>query len=236
MKHTPRQLSRREAIGLIGAAGAALTAACGDDPTSPTPISGSPTTPTTPSPGPSTCVVTPTETVGPFPTMGDFLRGDIREGRPGIPLTLIITVVNASRACAAVVGAQVGVWQCDAAGDYSQYGTARAQTYLRGIQITDVAGSVTFTTIYPGWYQGRATHVHVEVVNQGRSVKVTQLAFPEDVTAAVYRTGVYAAKGPNPLGNAADGVFRDGFADELVMLRGDTTTGFTGTIQIGVEL
>jgi protocatechuate 3,4-dioxygenase beta subunit len=67
---------------------------------------------------------------------------------------------------------------------------------------TDANGRVTFTTIYPGWYQGRATHIHVEVTVAGRSVKVTQIAFPEDVTAAVYRSGVYASKGQNPTTNA----------------------------------
>ena len=63
---------------------------------------------------------------------------------------------------------------------------------------------MTFITIYPGWYQGRATHIHVEVTINGRSVKVTQIAFPEDVTAQVYRTGVYASSGQNPT-NQDDG-------------------------------
>ena len=95
---------------------------------------------------------------------------------------------------------------------------------------------MTFTTIYPGWYQGRATHIHLEVTVNGRSVKVTQIAFPEDVTAQVYRTGIYASSGQNPTTNARDNVFSDGVADELVALVGDTTSGYTGNFQVGVAL
>jgi protocatechuate 3,4-dioxygenase beta subunit len=83
------------------------------------------------------------------------------------------------------------------------------QTYLRGIQTTNSSGQVTFTTIYPGWYQGRATHIQVDVARNGVSVKVTQIAFPESVNAAVYATGVYASRGSNPTSNARDGIFAD---------------------------
>jgi protocatechuate 3,4-dioxygenase beta subunit len=96
---------------------------------------------------------------------------------------------------------------------------------------------VTFVTIYPGWYQGRATHIHVEVSLNGRSVKVTQIAFPEDVTASVYRTGVYASSGQNPTTNARDNVFSDGVAEEMIAITGgDATSGFTSTFQVGVAL
>jgi hypothetical protein len=82
-------------------------------------------------------------------------------------------------------------------------------TFLRGIQTTDASGRVTFTTIFPGWYQGRATHIHVEVKIGGTAVKVTQIAFEESVIAAVYATGVYGSKGRNPTSNAGDMVFAD---------------------------
>jgi protocatechuate 3,4-dioxygenase beta subunit len=201
-------LTRREAVRLLGVAGAALTAACNGTPTSPTPVvettpaSTTGTTTVPPTTTTATCALTPSETVGPYPSLQDFFRSDIREGRAGLPVTLNITVVNANNACAPVADAAVDIWQCDADGTYSQYGNARAETFLRGIQSTDANGRVTFTTIYPGWYQGRATHIHVEVTVAGRSVKVTQIAFPEDVTAAVYRSGVYASKGQNPTTNA----------------------------------
>ena len=122
--------------------------------------------------------MTPTETLGPYPSLTDLFRSDIREGKAGTVLNLTVNVVNANSGCAAVSGANVEIWHVDAAGNYSQYGTQTAQTYLRGIQTTNSNGEVTFTTIYPGWYQGRATHIHLEVTVNGRSVKVTQIAFP----------------------------------------------------------
>jgi protocatechuate 3,4-dioxygenase beta subunit len=147
-----------------------------------------------------------------------------------------VKVVNVNNSCAPVAGASVDIWQCDATGNYSQYGSQRTLTYLRGTQTTDDNGRSTFTTVYPGWYQGGATHIHVEVKVGGRSVKVTQIAFPEDITAAVYRTGVYAGSGQNPTTNQRDNVFSDGFADELVTLAGDTTNGYSGEFQAGVAL
>ena len=182
------------------------------------------------------CAVTPSETIGPYPSLSDFVRSDIREGKPGLPVTLAITVVNVNNACAPVAGATVDIWQCDADGNYSQYGSERNLTYLRGIQTTDANGLATFITIYPGWYQGRATHIHVEVTVNGRSAKVTQIAFPEDITAQVYRTGVYASSGQNPTTNARDNVFSDGTSEELVTLVGDTTNGYTGAFRIGLTV
>ena len=243
-----KRLNRREALGLLGAAGAALTAACsGDTPTSPSAVAATtstttttipPTTTTPPTTGTAgTCAVSPNETIGPYPSLADFVRSDIRENKQGLPLTLTISVVNTNAACAAVSGAVVDVWQCDADGNYSQYGSERNLTYLRGLQTTDSNGRVTFVTIYPGWYQGRATHIHVEVTLNGRSVKVTQIAFPEDVTATVYRTGVYASSGQNPTTNARDNVFSDGVASEMITITGgDTTSGYTATFQVGIAL
>ena len=184
-----------------------------------------------------TCVVSPNETIGPYPSLADFTRSDIRETKQGLPLTLTITVVNTNNSCAPVSGAVVDIWQCDADGNYSQYGSERNLTYLRGLQTTDANGRVTFVTIYPGWYQGRATHIHVEVTINGRSAKVTQIAFPEDVSASVYRTGVYASSGQNPTTNSRDGVFSDGVANELITITGgDTTNGYTGTFQVGASV
>lgn len=125
----------------------------------------------------------------------------------------------------AVANANVEIWQCDAAGNYSQYGSQAGQTYLRGIQTTNASGEVTFTTIYPGWYQGRATHIHVEVTINNVSVKTTQIAFAESVNAAVYATGSYASRGGNPTSNASDNVFSDSLASELVTPSGDPTNG-----------
>jgi protocatechuate 3,4-dioxygenase beta subunit len=186
--------------------------------------------------GTTNCAVSPSETVGPYPSLGDYLRRNITDGKPGLPLALTITVVNAASSCGPVANASVEIWQCDHQGVYSEYGEGRGQTFLRGIQLTDAQGQVTFETVYPGWYQGRATHIHGEVTIGGRSVKVTQIAFPEDVTAQVYRTGVYAAKGQSTTTNARDNVFVDSVSQEMITLSGSTTSGFTGTFTVGVSV
>jgi len=227
-----KRVSRREAILAIGGAGAALGFGCGGS--SPTSPEAATTTTTTPTTGSAACAVTPSETAGPFPSLTDLIRSDIREGKAGATLTLTITVVNTSNNCAPVANASVEIWQCDAAGNYSQYGTQTTQTYLRGIQTTNSGGQVTFTTIYPGWYQGRATHIHIEVTRNGVSSKVTQVAFPESVNAAVYATGVYASRGTNPTANARDGIFADSLDSETATVSGDAGSGFTAAFRVAI--
>jgi protocatechuate 3,4-dioxygenase beta subunit len=229
-----KQIGRREAIGMLGAASAALALGCGSES-----VTGPSTTTTTTTTTPvtsSACAVTPAETIGPYPSLTDLVRSDIREGKSGTTLTLTIAVVNTNAGCNPVSGANVEIWQCDAAGNYSQYGTQTAQTYLRGIQTTNSNGEVTFTTVYPGWYQGRATHIHVEVVRNGSSVKVTQIAFPESANAAVYATGVYASRGSNPTSNSSDGIFADSLASELATVTGDPTSGYTATFRVAISV
>jgi protocatechuate 3,4-dioxygenase beta subunit len=165
-----------------------------------------------------------------------MVRSDVREDRAGTPLTLTVKVVNVNSACAAVSGADVEIWQCDVAGDYSQYGSQAAATFLRGIQTTNAEGEVTFTTIYPGWYQGRATHIHVEVTMSGRSVKVTQIAFPDEISNVVHTQGVYASRGRNPTSTQSDGIFADSLASELVTPTGSPSAGYSATFQVGVSL
>ena len=167
-----------------------------------------------------------------------FYRRDITEDRSGLPLTLTLTIVNANNACSPMPNVTVEVWQCDAAGNYSEYSqpgfNGTGQTFLRGLQITDANGQVTFSTIYPGWYQGRATHIHVDVYRNGSLVKTTQIAFPESVSSAVYATGVYASKGQNTTTNSRDNVFADGTEGEMATVTGTVTGGYTGTLQIGI--
>src|SRR5262249_58722391 len=115
-----------------------------------------------------------------------------------------------------------------------EYSSEASKTYLRGVQTTDASGQVVFTTIYPGWYQGRATHIHVEVKINGVSRKVTQMAFTESVNAAVYASGVYAARGANPTANAADGIFSDSLASELVTPIGSPAAGYTATFPVAI--
>ena len=228
-----RALSRREALGAIGAAAsAALAYGCGDSPTSPTTPASTGTTTTSTN---AACAVTPTETAGPYPSLTDIFRSDIRDGRAGTLLTLTVKVVNANSGCAAVSNANVEIWHCDVQGNYSQYGTQTTETYLRGIQTTNANGEVTFTTIYPGWYQGRATHIHLEVTVGGRSVKVTQMAFPEDISAIVHTQGVYASRGVNSTTNLRDGIFADSLASEMATVAGNPATGMTATFRVAVS-
>lgn len=227
-----KKIGRREALTIMGAAGAAVALGCGDSPTSPT-------TSSVPSSSTSTnaaCSVTPTETVGPYPSLTDLFRSDIRESKQGTVLTLTIKVVNTNAGCAAVSNANVEIWHVDAAGNYSQYGTQTSQTYLRGIQTTNSNGEVIFTTIYPGWYQGRATHIHAEVTIDGVSRKVTQMAFPESVNNTVHSSGVYASRGSNPMSNAADGIFADSLTSELVTPTGSPSSGYAATFQIAIAV
>lgn len=238
MKKRSIGLTRREALAMLGVGGAALSGVgCGDTATSPTPAADA-AAPTGTSG--TSCAVAPSETLGPYPSLTDLFRSDIREGRSGVPLTLTLTVVNVSSGCSPVAGASIDIWQCDADGRYSEYAqpgyNGQGQTFLRGIQVTDAAGRATFTTIYPGWYMGRATHIHVDVAMTGRSVKVTQIAFPEGITSAVYRTGVYATRGQNPTTNAGDNVFADSLASELATVTGDPASGYMATFTVGVAL
>jgi protocatechuate 3,4-dioxygenase beta subunit len=241
-----QKLSRRKALHVLGAAGAALTVGCnGESPTSPTTTttdtSSSTSTGTSGGSGTtSTCAVTPEETAGPYPSKSLIFRSDITEGKSGTPLNLTITVVNVNSSCAAVANATVEIWHCDATGYYSEYTqqgyNGLNDTYLRGAQTTDANGRAVFTSIYPGWYQGRATHIHVEVYVNGRSVKTSQIAFPANINSAVYSEGVYASKGQNPTSNSSDGIFSDGVSLQTATIAGSPSTGYIATWLVGISV
>jgi protocatechuate 3,4-dioxygenase beta subunit len=239
-----KALSRREALEALGAtAGLAMAAACGGS----SPTASPDTTPATG--GSSTtgsCTVTAEETAGPYADrlgmIGNsaFFRRDIREGRAGVPVDLTLAIVNANNNCSAVANANVEIWQCDASGNYSEYAPpgydGTGQTFLRGLQTTDSSGRVTFTTVYPGWYPGRATHIHVKVYVNGSVVKTTQIAFPESTTAEVYESGVYASKGQSPTKNASDSVFSDGTQTEMASVTGSAVAGYEATRNIAISV
>ena len=133
------------------------------------------------------CTLTPEQIEGPFYLDQARIREAISEDKPGVPLQLILRVLEASASCAPIPNAGVDVWHCDALGIYSGYeGVAIAprhvepvddKTFLRGTQLTDAAGAVRFRTIYPGWYTGRTPHVHVKL-RVGAKAVTTQLYFP----------------------------------------------------------
>lgn len=185
------------------------------------------------------CTLYMEQTEGPFYLDGDLLRRDIKEGKPGAPLTLRIQVVSAS-SCEPVAGVAVDVWHCDAVGVYSGYPRqlggidTTGETFLRGTQLTDDAGVAEFETIYPGWYPGRTTHIHFKVRTDVAESMTSQLYFPEDVTESVYRTGVYEARGQKDTANLADGIARTGGSlPPLLSLRmeGDV---FVGTLRVAL--
>ena len=196
----------------------------------------------------SSCAASPTETSGPYPydLSGNsaIFRTDITEGKTGIPLSLTLTIVNSNNSCAAISGARVDIWHCDKDGYYSEYnepgylGTEdnTGKTFLRGIQLSDANGQVKFTTIYPGWYTGRVTHIHVEVFVNSVLKLTTQLAFPDTLNTKIYATSLYSAHGQNSVTNTSDMVFSDSYNSELVTISGDTTNGYTATFKVGVPL
>ncbi len=211
-------------------------------------VAGTIDTGTTPGTGTTTgtCTTTPTETDGPFPTKSpsSLVNANIVSDRTGVPITIKITINNKNSSCAALAGAIVDIWHCDAAGNYSEYGGSGMQStsytsvhFLRGRQTTDANGLVTFTSIFPGWYSGRAPHIHVHVYNAGgTSLLITQIAFPTDVCNTVYTTAApYNTRGKQDTTNASDNVFSDSLASELATVTGSVAAGYTLTHVITVN-
>src|SRR3954466_14475668 len=144
------------------------------------------------------CVLSPELTEGPYYVDGEKLRRNITEGKPGLALQLDLKVVNAST-CKVVKNAAVDIWHCDASGAYSGAVANNPGTnFLRGVQKTNAKGIASFKTIYPGFYPGRAVHVHVKVHVGGNVVHTGQLFFPAAVTSAVYAKAPYAIKATVP--------------------------------------
>ncbi len=180
------------------------------------------------------CVLTPELTEGPYYIAGEKLRRDIREGHPGTRLSLQLRVLNAAT-CKPIRGAAVDIWHADAAGNYSGFGSdTSSRTFLRGIQKSDKNGLAVFTTIYPGWYQGRAVHIHVKVHVGGSVVHTGQLFFADALTAAVYKAAPYAARGKPDTPNARDAIFVNGGKRSLLTVS-KSGTGYVGAIAVGVH-
>lgn len=219
-----------------------------------------------------TCIADPTETNGPYPadgtntasgstsnvlTVSGVLRSDIRSSfinstttAAGVALELTLQLVDVNNGCAAIEGAAIYVWHCDAAGRYSLYSSGvTTESYLRGVQVTDSEGKVTFTTIYPACYSGRWPHIHFEIftggltsASTGRTASlISQLAMPAATNTAVFTGDTrYTASiaNYNAISLSSDNVFGDNSSAQLAQmtptLSGSLTAGYTCTALIGI--
>jgi protocatechuate 3,4-dioxygenase beta subunit len=238
-----RVFSRREFLGVLAAAGGTLTlAACG--PSAPAPsMSSAPSTqavPSTQAPlSPASdgaalavdCLVSPAQAEGPFFVDEMLNRSDIRSDpstgvvKQGTLMTLALAVAEvADGSCRPIPGALVDLWHCDADGVYSAFNDgrtdARGDYSLRGQQLTDEGGRASFITIFPGWYPGRAVHLHFKVrytTEDGSPLEFTsQLYFDDGFTDEVLAGEPYAGRGPRSTRNVNDALFRNG-GEQLVV-------------------
>ena len=223
-------ITRRRAFGLAGAAGATYLFSR---------IGGSPPAAEAAAPA---CVLTPAKTEGPYFVDERLRRSDIRidpvDGsvQPGVPLTLRFVLLSANGDCAPVPGAQVDVWHANASGLYSdeaQNGTS-GHKYLRGYQVTGADGSATFTTVFPGWYSGRAVHIHFKIRKDGYEF-TSQLFFDESVIASVMAESTYSSRGTPDTDNDEDNIYGSDGDELTVALAGDGDGGLTGTFTVGLS-
>lgn len=231
-----------------------------------TPTVTTPTTPTTPA---ASCSVVPEETAGPFPGDGSntsggavanalalsgIVRRDLRSSiagatgvAAGVPLTLQLRLVSTLSRCADLEGLAVYLWHCDREGRYSMYSTGLiGENYLRGVQASAADGVVSFTTIFPGCYDGRMPHMHFEVFRSLASatsfsakVKTSQIAFPTEVCQTVYSQASGYATSLTNLGRisfASDNVFSDGVDSQLAAVTGSVAGGYVATLTVGLAL
>jgi protocatechuate 3,4-dioxygenase beta subunit len=239
-----RGFTRRQSLGMAGAAGGALALGGvagkaiselgGSDEVDAAMVAKS-------------CRLTPEVTEGPFYVDLDKVRRDITEGRPGVPLKLKIPVIDV-RKCKPIHSAAVDIWHCDAGGlysDESSNGTA-GQTFLRGVQLTDKKGFAIIQTVYPGHYTGRATHIHLKVhiggkarggtLRGGRVSHTGQLFFAEPSNSSVYSVAPDSSDTDSRTLNSSDGIYSQaGGSRAEVRLTGSPTAGYVGRIVVGVN-
>jgi protocatechuate 3,4-dioxygenase beta subunit len=208
--------------------------------------------------------LSPEQIAGPYFRNPKLIRRNVSEGMDGIPLVLRLTIVDAMTG-QPVTGALVDIWHCNARGAYSGWSKVNPDkevdvddigsiprtdddTYLRGGQFTDKMGIVRFTTIYPGFYAGRALHIHVAVritagnnyLEERHVAWVGQLYFPEVVSRSVLNAREYSGRAVSPLTNAQD-MFHQRMGGEASTLnihtigRDSNEDGFFGHMTIGVD-
>jgi protocatechuate 3,4-dioxygenase beta subunit len=249
-----RILTRREVLALLG--GAAVAACAPAALASPSPSTASSSAPAnaTVSPGASqivatpACIVVPELTQGPYFVDEKLNRTDIRadasgaSAKAGAQLDLTFNVARVSgSACTALGGATVDVWHCDALGVYSDASDpgfdTKGQKWLRGYQTTDASGVAKFTTIYPGWYQGRAVHIHFKIRYPSGSQTAdftSQLFFDETVNDRVFAAAPYSQKGSGRLRNTGDQIYQQSAGKTLLSVT-PNGGGYAGSFSIGLS-
>jgi protocatechuate 3,4-dioxygenase beta subunit len=246
-----RLLNRREALLALAGVGAAVAlVGCGVSSTATTQATATTASSTTSAGGATpACVARPALTEGPYFVDERLNRSDIRSDpsdgsvRQGALLALAFRVSHLTNACAPLAGASVDVWHCDALGAYSDVSDPNFSTvgkkFLRGYQVTDSSGVAAFTTIYPGWYQGRAVHIHFKIrshANAGAAYEFTsQLFFDDAITDQVYTQAPYNAKGQRTLRNSGDGIFNQG-GQQLLLAPAKAGEGYSATFDIGLQM
>ena len=190
---------------------------------------------------PPACILTPQQTSGPFYFDPRQMRRDITEGRPGIPLRMQLTVVDADR-CEPIENAAVDVWHADSAGLYSGFGdaaldseTGQRPDFMRGVQRTDSDGNVEFITRWPGWYPNRTVHVHFTVQLVAGQAATSQLYFPEKLNDEVQAQAPYSDRGVRSRRNDNDPVLRARDLDALQMTVLPTAIGYRAWHTIGIR-
>ncbi|TAH48201.1 MAG: intradiol ring-cleavage dioxygenase [Chloroflexota bacterium] len=196
------------------------------------------------------CIVRPELTEGPYFVDEKLNRSDIRSDTsdgtvsPGAPLalTVLVSQINGSN-CTTLPNAQVDVWHCDAAGVYSGVTdpgfNSQGSNFLRGYQTTDENGMAKFVTIYPGWYRGRAVHIHFKIRTNPSDANghefTSQWFFDEALTDQVHAQPPYDVSGKRTLLNDGDGIFRQSGGQTMldVSRNGD---GYAATFNIGLQL
>jgi len=221
-------LTRRQALRVLGAAGAASLAALGSRGRALA----------------ATCAAAADKTEGPFFVDEMLRRSDIRvdpsdgSTQEGVPLGLTINVLRSDAECAPASGVQIDLWHANAAGLYSDEASngTSGRKYLRGHQVSDAAGTVAFTTVYPGWYPGRTVHVHLKArVFSGSEATyefTTQLFFDDAVSAEVFAQPPYASRGAQDTTNAQDAIY--GGTTALLVPLTAVGGGYTGTFDLGL--
>ena len=250
-----RILSRREVLALLGVSGAtALLTGC-----LPAGLGGGPpglqggegstdlsTLATANASLPTGCVVRPELTEGPVFVEEDLNRSDIRTDpsngsvSEGVQFDLTFRVSQVvAGACSPLAGVQVDVWHCDAEGIYSDTTELGMQTvgqkFLRGYQITDENGMVHFTTIYPGWYEGRTVHIHAKMRTTDGYDFTSQLFFDDSLTDQVFAQAPYNSRGERSLRNDSDGIYSQGGGQTLLAVS-PTDTGYAATFEVALDL